>query len=75
MFSDKDIQSTAKKTQSNSICEQIHQTVGNILRTVIYSNLPQNMTQARDIIDQTLVTSMHAIKTNIATTLVKGHYG
>jgi len=40
----KDAQSTSKNPQSNSICKRMHQTVGNILRTLIYSNPPQNMT-------------------------------
>ncbi|KAL7525960.1 hypothetical protein ACHAXR_004955, partial [Thalassiosira sp. AJA248-18] len=69
MFSVKDVSSTSKNPQSNSICERMHQTVGNILRTELYSNPPQNMTQARDIIDQALATAMHATRTTIATTL------
>ena len=47
----------------------MHQTVGNVLRTYLYSNPPQNMTQARDIIDQALATAMHAMRATIATTL------
>ncbi|KAL7523773.1 hypothetical protein ACHAXR_000318 [Thalassiosira sp. AJA248-18] len=47
----------------------MHQTVGNILRTYLYSNPPRNMTQARAIIDQALATAMHAMRTTIATTL------
>ena len=69
MFSVKDVQSTAKNPQSNSICERMHQTVGNVLRTYLYSNPPRNMTQAKDIIDQALATAMHAMRTTIATTL------
>ena len=69
MFSIKDVQSTAKNPQSNLICERMHQTVGNVLRTYLYSNPPQNMTQAKDIIDQALATAMHAMRTTIATTL------
>ena len=69
MFSVKDVQSTAKNPQSNSICERMHQTVGNVLRTLLYSNPPQNMTQAREIIDQALATAMHATRTTIMTTL------
>src|SRR6056300_956309 len=69
MFSIKDIQSTAKNPQPNSICERMHQTVGNILRTVLYSNPPKNMSQARDIIDEALATAMHAMRTTVATTL------
>ena len=47
----------------------MHQTVGNILRTLLYSNPPQNMAQARDIIDSALATTMHAMRTTVATTL------
>ena len=47
----------------------MHQTVGNILRTLLYSNPPQNMTQARDILDSALATAMHAMRTTVATTL------
>ena len=69
MFSVKDVQSTAKNPQSNSICERMHQTVANILRTVLYSNPPQNMPQAKDIIDEALAIAMHAMRTTVATTL------
>ena len=47
----------------------MHQTVGNVLRIYLYSNPPQNMPQARDIIDQALATAMHAMRTTVATTL------
>ena len=39
------------------------------LRTELYSNTSQNMTQDRDIIDSDLATEMHATKTNIDTNL------
>ncbi len=47
----------------------MHQTVTNVLRTLVHTNPPQNMTQARDIIDDALATAMHAMQTTIATTL------
>jgi hypothetical protein len=47
----------------------MHQTVTNVLRTLVHTNPPQNMTQARDIIDDALAPAMHAIQTTIATTL------
>ena len=47
----------------------MHQTVVNILRTLMYSNPPPNMTQARDIVDQALALAMHAMRTTVATTL------
>jgi hypothetical protein len=47
----------------------MHRTVTNVLRTLVHTNPPQNMTQARDIIDDALATAMHAMRTTIATTL------
>ena len=70
MFSVKDVQSTTKNPQSNSICKRMHQTVGNVLRTLLHSTKkPSTMTQARNIIDQALATAMHVMRTTIATTL------
>ena len=45
----------------------MHQTVGNVLRVLL--DPPQNLTQARDIVDQALVTAMHAMRVMTATTL------
>ena len=47
----------------------MHQTVTNMLRTLVHTYPPQKMTQARDIIDNALATLMHAMQTTIATTL------
>jgi hypothetical protein len=38
-----------------------------VLRTLVHTNPPQNMTQARDIIDDALATAMHAMRTTVAT--------
>ncbi len=69
IFSIKDVCLTSKNPQSNAICERMHQTVTNVLRTLVHTNPPQNMTQARDIIDDALATAMHAMQTTVATTL------
>jgi hypothetical protein len=47
----------------------MHQTLINVLRTLVHTNPPQNMTQARDVIDNALATAMHAMLTTVATTL------
>ncbi len=47
----------------------MHQTVNDVLRTLVHTYPPHNMTQARDIIDDVLATAMHAMQTTIATTL------
>jgi hypothetical protein len=62
IFSIKDVCSTSKNPQSNVICERMHQTVTNVLRTLVHANPPQNMTQARDIMEDALATAMHAMQ-------------
>ncbi len=47
----------------------MHQRVANVLRALVHTNPRQNMTQARDIIDDALATAMHAMQTTVATTL------
>ena len=47
----------------------MHQTVANILRTLLYTNPPQNMDDANDLIDDALATAMHATRTNVSSTL------
>ncbi len=69
IFSIKDVCSISKKSQSNAICERMHQTVNNVLRILVHTNPPRNMTQPRDIIDNALATAMHAMQTTVATTL------
>jgi hypothetical protein len=47
----------------------MHRTVTNVLRTLVHTNPPRNMTQASDIIDDALATVMHAMQTTVASTL------
>jgi hypothetical protein len=67
-FSIKDVCSTSKNPQSNAICEKNASDSNQWLRTLVHTNPPQNMTQARDIIDDELATAMHAMQTTVATT-------
>ncbi len=46
MFSIKNVFSTSRNPQSNSICERMYQTVNNVLRILVHTNPPTNMTQA-----------------------------
>ena len=69
MLSIKDVGSASKNSQSNAICERMHQTVGNVLRILVHTNPPQNMTKARDIIHDAFMTTMHAMHTTVATNL------
>ena len=45
------------------------QTVGNVLKTLLHSSRPRNMDAARDIVDDSLATSMHAMRCNVTTAL------
>ncbi len=42
----KDVCTTSKNPQSNAVCEKMHQTVGNVLRTLLHGNPPQNIANA-----------------------------
>jgi hypothetical protein len=43
--------------------------MGNILHTLLRSNLLKNLTQVRDIVDQALDTAVHVLWVVVATTL------
>ena len=47
----------------------MHQTIGNVLQTLVQTYPLQNMVQARDLIDVALATAMPAMLTTVATTL------
>jgi hypothetical protein len=47
----------------------MHQTVENVLRLLVHANPPNNMSRAKDIVDDALATAMHAMQTTVATTL------
>ena len=47
----------------------MHETVGNVLRTLLYVNPPQNLGQANELIDSALATATHAMRANIHTGL------
>jgi hypothetical protein len=65
------VPTTSKNPQANAICERMHQAVGNILRTLLHGQPPQQITGARakDFIDKALAIAMHAIRAGIHSTL------
>ena len=50
--------------QANAMCEKMHQTVENMLRTLLYSHPPRIVADAADLVDQALGTTMHVMRTN-----------
>ena len=65
----KDACTSAKNPQSNAICERMHQTVGNVLRTLLHGEPPQNIANAKDYVDEALSIAMHAMRVGIHSTM------
>ena len=58
----RDATATTKNPQANAICERMHQTVANIIRTSLRANPPLNMQQAQSIVDDALATTMQGLR-------------
>ncbi len=58
-----------KKPQSNAACERMHQTVRNVLRTLLHGNSLQNIANAEQYVDKALSIEMHAMRAGVHTTL------
>jgi hypothetical protein len=65
----KDVNTTAYNPQANSIAERMHQTIGNMLRTLLHSNPPQHLHQVEEILDSCLASAMQASRNAIHHTL------
>ena len=58
----KDHPITALHPEANSVCERMHLTVGNVLRTLVFAHPPTNIDQAEQLVDTALATAMHALR-------------
>jgi hypothetical protein len=52
-----------------AICEHMHQVVGNVLRTLFYSHVPQNVQDANALVDYALATASYALRSSAQCTL------
>jgi hypothetical protein len=52
--------STSRNPQGNSLIEQIQQTIGQVLRTVLVAKDPKSVTEGNQVVEETLATAMHA---------------
>ena len=63
---------TAKNPQANSVCERVHQCVGNTLRILSSTQPPAGIQDAEHLVDTALATAMYATQsaynTSITTT-------
>jgi hypothetical protein len=60
---------TSKNPQANSVCERLHQTVANILRTTLRARPPQDLQSAQEIVDDSLAIAMHATRCSVSSSL------
>ena len=47
----------------------MHQTVGNVLHTLLHGEPPMNISKAKDFIDEALSIAMHAMRAGVHSTL------
>lgn len=67
-YSIKDVPTTSRNPAANGICERMHKTVGNILRTLIHEHGEiRTKAEAQRLVDSALARASHGIKTNIHT--------
>ena len=59
---------SSRNPQSNAICERMHQTVGNILRTILHGE-EVTATTANDIVDNALSTAIHVLRSSASRSL------
>jgi transposase InsO family protein len=57
--------STVKNPQSNAIVERMHQTMGNILRTLLHINPPENEDDLNQVVDSALQTVAYTIRATV----------
>ena len=58
----KDVTTTVKNPQANAICERFHQSISNMLRTMLHTYPPNNIDQINDIMDTCFATAAYASK-------------
>ena len=47
-FGIKDVLTTSRNPNANGICERMHQTVGNVLRTLVHAEQPRTLNDAKN---------------------------
>ena len=61
----KDVTTTVKNPQADVICERLHQSISNTLRSMLQAYPPNNIEQTNDIMDTCFATAAYASKVAI----------
>jgi transposase InsO family protein len=64
-----DVPTSVRNPQANAICERMHHTVGNILRTLLHANPFHDFQSAEQVVDYALATASHALRSTIHRTM------
>ena len=64
-----DVPTTVKNPQANAICERMHQTMTNSLRSLFITHQPQLPQQVNHLIDTALATTMYGINASMHSSL------
>ena len=65
----KDAPTTIKNPQANAICERMHQTIGNMLRTHLYHITPHTQQDCQELLESALASAIFALRSTVHTTL------
>ena len=65
----KDVPTTINNTQANAICERMHQTIGNMLRTLIYQHQPHNQIECEELMETAIASTIFALRSTVHTSL------
>ncbi len=65
----KPVATTNKNPQANAICEQMHQTVATVLKTLLLAQPPQTCCHTALLVDDDPATAMHALWSTVSTML------
>lgn len=57
--------SSVKNPQSNAVCERLHSTIGDILRSMMHENPPTNVSQAYELVDTALASAQFAVRASV----------
>ena len=60
---------TNRNPTVNSVCEKMHKTIGNVLRTLLNGQIFDNNKTLNQIIEDALATTMHALRTAVSASL------
>ena len=61
-----DSSTTSYNPQANVICERMHQTIGNILRTLLHAHRLTDVATAEDLMDSALATATHSFRSTVS---------